>query len=142
MFRHNLSFAHSFVKRFFTSKPPAKIEFLETDLVETFVKGSGAGGQSVNKTMNCVQLLHVPSRIRVSSHASRSLADNRKIARKLLVDKLDQLYNGQQSKHALIIKRVQQQKRKQAKRAAAKHGSNVSVKPTDSNNSNDPAAQA
>ena len=38
-------------------------EILETDLEESIVKGSGPGGQSVNKTSNCVVLRHRPSGI-------------------------------------------------------------------------------
>lgn len=34
---------------------------LEDDLDERFVRGSGPGGQKVNKTANCVVLKHIPS---------------------------------------------------------------------------------
>ena len=33
----------------------------ENDLEEQFVRGSGPGGQAVNKAMNCVVLKHIPS---------------------------------------------------------------------------------
>lgn len=33
----------------------------ETDLIETFVRGGGKGGQAVNKVNNCVMLKHVPT---------------------------------------------------------------------------------
>lgn len=33
----------------------------ETEIEEQYVRGSGPGGQSVNKTMNCVVLKHMPS---------------------------------------------------------------------------------
>lgn len=33
----------------------------EEDLEEDFVKGSGPGGQNVNKLANCVQLRHKPT---------------------------------------------------------------------------------
>ncbi|KAL4076967.1 hypothetical protein V8B97DRAFT_1359052 [Scleroderma yunnanense] len=38
-------------------------ELREEDLGETFVRGSGPGGQSINKTKNNVQLLHKPTGI-------------------------------------------------------------------------------
>lgn len=34
----------------------------EDELEEQFVKGTGPGGQSVNKSVNCVVLCHVPTR--------------------------------------------------------------------------------
>ena len=33
----------------------------ERELEERFVRGSGPGGQSVNKTANCVSLKHLPT---------------------------------------------------------------------------------
>lgn len=33
----------------------------EDDLEEQFVRGSGPGGQSVNKTSNCVVIVHKPT---------------------------------------------------------------------------------
>ena len=33
----------------------------EHQLEERFVRGSGPGGQSVNKTANCVSLKHIPT---------------------------------------------------------------------------------
>ncbi|XP_053679079.1 mitochondrial translation release factor in rescue [Anopheles nili] len=69
----------------------------EADLEESFVRGSGPGGQSVAKTNNKVVLTHKPTGIVVQCHTSRSLFENRREARKLLVSKLDQLYNGDQS---------------------------------------------
>ena len=51
-----------------SSKPriPFKpIEIREQDLEEKFVKGSGPGGQKINKTFSKVQLLHTPTGIRV-----------------------------------------------------------------------------
>ncbi|KZT44209.1 RF-1-domain-containing protein [Sistotremastrum suecicum HHB10207 ss-3] len=58
----------------------------EEDLEESFVRGSGPGGQSVNKTQNNVQLLHKPTGIRVSCQETRSLQQNRKIARENLLE--------------------------------------------------------
>ena len=41
----------------------------EQDLEESFVRGSGRGGQKVNKTNNCVYLKHIPTGIAASSTA-------------------------------------------------------------------------
>lgn len=54
--------------RTFATKPPAgrkKIVLNNEDLIETFVKGSGPGGQCINKRSSCVDLRHIPTGIRV-----------------------------------------------------------------------------
>ncbi|KAI8832233.1 RF-1 domain-containing protein [Chytriomyces cf. hyalinus JEL632] len=70
----------------------------ETQLEENFIKGSGKGGQKVNKAVSCVQLKHVPTGIVIKTQRFRDLASNRKEARKLLSLDLDDLCNGPLSK--------------------------------------------
>jgi protein subunit release factor B len=72
-------------------------ELDEDDLEEKFVKGSGAGGQKVNKTSNRVILTHLPTQVRVECQDTRSLQQNRKIARKRLRLKVDAILNGEKS---------------------------------------------
>ena len=43
-----------------------KFEFNEDELQESFIKGSGPGGQAVNKRSNSVQLKHLPTGIVVT----------------------------------------------------------------------------
>ena len=57
-------------------------ELDESELTESFVRGSGAGGQKVNKTSSCVNLLHKPTGLRVDCQDTQSLQQNRKLARK------------------------------------------------------------
>lgn len=81
----------------------------ETELEEKFVRGSGPGGQSVNKTANNVILKHIPTGIIIKCHKTRSLEDNRKEARKILIAKLDNEINGDDSIEAQI-KRIERKK--------------------------------
>ena len=67
------------------------------DLEEKVTLGSGPGGQAVNKTANAVFLKHLPTGLWVKCHQTRSLENNRKIARKLLLVKLDNFVNGENS---------------------------------------------
>ncbi len=60
----------------------------DADLEETFTRGSGKGGQKVNKTNNCVCLIHVPSGIVVKCHREREREINRFLARRALCDEL------------------------------------------------------
>ena len=88
----------------------------EDDLIETFVRGSGAGGQKVNKTSNKVLLIHEPSQIRVECQDTRSLQQNRKIARKRMQLKLDEYLNGSQSKtQKKIVKKVDKKQKQKAR---------------------------
>lgn len=72
----------------------------EKDLEEQFVRGSGPGGQVVNKTANAVVLRHVPTNLIVKCHAHRMMDQNRKEARRLMVIKLDNHLNGERSVEA------------------------------------------
>ncbi|CAG8516758.1 5519_t:CDS:2, partial [Ambispora gerdemannii] len=78
-------------------KERVRIVLNESDLEESFIRGSGPGGQKINKSSICVYLKHVPTDIRVRCQQSRSREDNRGIARHLLKLKLDEFYNGEQN---------------------------------------------
>ncbi|KAJ1906635.1 hypothetical protein IWQ60_012032, partial [Tieghemiomyces parasiticus] len=97
--------------------PVIKIVLDEAELSEKFIRGRGNGGQKVNKTSNCVQLVHSPTGIQITCHETRSLDQNRKIARKRLVDRLDQLYNGEQSKSAKAAQKKRKGKQRQKQRS-------------------------
>ncbi|XP_029048876.1 mitochondrial translation release factor in rescue [Osmia bicornis bicornis] len=82
-------------KRFLDYSKVPKLE--EHDLKEQFVRGSGPGGQATNKTCNAVVLKHIPTGLTVKCHETRSCSENRKIARELLLTKLDNLINKEES---------------------------------------------
>lgn len=91
----------------------------EEDLEEDFMRGSGPGGQSVNKTSNCVFLRHIPTNIIIKCHTHRLASKNRIEARKLLLEKLDAHYNGENAVAAQIkvleSKKLAERKRRQQK---------------------------
>lgn len=74
----------------------------EIDLEENFARGSGPGGQATNKTKNAVMLKHKPTGLVVRCHETRSLWDNQKRAREILITKLDNLLNKELSIEAQI----------------------------------------
>jgi len=74
------------------------LELNEEDLEEKFVKGQGKGGQKINKTSNRVVLIHIPTQVRIECQDTRSLQQNRKIARKRLRLKVDEFINGETSR--------------------------------------------
>jgi protein subunit release factor B len=92
---------------------PPRMVIPETDLEESFLKGSGPGGQKINKTSSAVQLRHLPTGVVVKCQETRSRDQNRKIARRILADRLDVMEKGSQSRTAI------QQERKSKKKASA-----------------------
>lgn len=79
------------------SLPPRRV-IPETDLIENFLKGSGPGGQKINKTSSAVQLKHIPTGIVVKYQDTRSRELNRKTARRLLQDRLEELELGENAR--------------------------------------------
>lgn len=66
-----------------------KLRLREEDLQESFIRGSGPGGQKVNKTSSTVVLKHEPSGIEVRCQRERSQVLNRHWARVELCDKME-----------------------------------------------------
>ncbi|CAG9840128.1 unnamed protein product [Diabrotica balteata] len=73
---------------------------LDKDIEEMHVRGSGPGGQKINKTANCVVMKHIPTGIVVKCQETRELHKNRVIARSLLQTKLDNFINRENSLEA------------------------------------------
>ncbi len=92
----------------------------ESDLEESFVRSGGPGGQNVNKVSTCVVLKHRPSGLVVKCQQERSQAMNRYLARRILVDRMDQMIHGKESAEAARISKIKRQKRKRSKRAKDK----------------------
>lgn len=55
------------------------------------------GGQAVATTNNCVVLKHKPTNIIIKYHGTRSLHQNRAEARKLMISRLDEHFNKDDS---------------------------------------------
>jgi protein subunit release factor B len=66
----------------------------EADLLEKFVRGSGAGGQKINKTSNCVFLKHLPTGVCIKCQMDRSREMNRFLARRELCEQLEAIREG------------------------------------------------
>ncbi len=98
----------------------ADLGIRESDLVENFIRGSGAGGQKINKTSSCVQLIHRPSGIEIKCQRERSQALNRFLARRELCDRLETRLRGAASARQQEIEKVRRQKRRRSRRQKAR----------------------
>lgn len=92
----------------------------EKDIIETFIRSAGKGGQNVNKTSTCVYLKHTPTGIEVKCQKERSQALNRYVGRVLLVNKIENRVMGCLSEERKRIEKIKRQKRKRSKRAKLK----------------------
>ena len=97
-----------------------QIGLREEDIVETFIRSGGKGGQHVNKASTCVYLKHLPTGIEVKCQQERSQAMNRFHARVQLVNRVDALIRGRESAERQRIEKIRRQKRKRSKRAKEK----------------------
>src|SRR5436190_4003689 len=89
----------------------------ESDIEESFVRSGGHGGQNVNKTATCVMLLHRPTGLQVKCQETRQQGLNRFLARRLLLDKIEQKKNGFVAAQRAEIEKIRRQKRKRSRRA-------------------------
>jgi len=92
----------------------------ESDIDETFVRSGGAGGQHVNKTSSCVQLLHRPTGLMVKCQQDRSQSMNRYMARRWLADKYEAEILKRETAKQQAIEKIRRQKRRRSRRAKQK----------------------
>ncbi|MBL4852468.1 MAG: peptide chain release factor-like protein [Gammaproteobacteria bacterium] len=97
----------------------AELEINENQLSERFIKGSGSGGQKINKTASCVYLLHKPTGIAIKCQRSRTQSANRFFARRELCDRIELLCKGAESPQQHAIDKIRKQKQRRRRRRSS-----------------------
>lgn len=100
--------------------PPRPV-LLESDLIENFLKGSGPGGQKINKTSSAVQLKHIPTGIVVKYQDTRSREINRKMARRILQDRIEELELGDEARTRVKAREKSMKKARAGKKSRRKY---------------------
>ncbi|GIK06398.1 hypothetical protein Aspvir_002048 [Aspergillus viridinutans] len=100
---------------------PPRLKIDDADLTVSYLKGTGPGGQKINKTNSAVQLIHKPTGIVVKSQATRSRSQNEKIARQILADKVEELLKGDASRNAIRAERARKKKASKMKKTRRKY---------------------
>ena len=94
----------------------ALAELADADIEETFVRGSGSGGQKINKTSSCVQLKHNPTGTIVRCQETRSREANRWLAREMLAERLLEARESELSERRQAAEKIRRQKRRRSRR--------------------------
>lgn len=103
-----------------TLKKAEKLNIRSEDIEEQFIRGSGHGGQKVNKTASTVRLKHIPTGIEVKCQRHREREKNRMSGYKLLINKIEEIKLGKESEKAKKIHKLRKQKQRRSKRAKEK----------------------
>lgn len=97
------------------------MQIYENDIEERFVRGWGKGGQAVNKTSNAVVLKHFPTGTVVKCHQHRSLEANRKTARRIMKERIEELLLGKESRIQMRAEKVRRKKARKKRRNKKKY---------------------
>jgi len=84
---------------------------IPADVEEKFVRGSGPGGQKINKTSSTVCLRHVPTGVEVRVQRERSQAANRELAWQELCEKLETALRDAEAARRAAVEKERRRKR-------------------------------
>ncbi|MFH1619430.1 MAG: peptide chain release factor-like protein [bacterium] len=98
----------------------ARLKIDISEIEERFVRGSGKGGQKINKTSNCVVLRYPPMNLSIRCQRERKRSLNRFLALRELVDRVEMAISPETSERLREIERIRKRKaRKEYKRLKA-----------------------
>ena len=92
---------------------------LAGDVTETFTRGSGAGGQKINKTSSTVVLRHGPTGTEVRCQAERGQAANRELAWERFCEKLEERVRVAEAARRAAVAKTRRTNRKRSARQKA-----------------------
>jgi protein subunit release factor B len=90
------------------------ITLSKDDVVESFIRSSGPGGQNVNKVSTCVALLHKPTGVIIKCQEFRTQSQNRQQAWKLLQETLQEREDQKRLHARAKREKIRRQNRKRS----------------------------
>ncbi|MGD1977908.1 MAG: peptide chain release factor-like protein [Akkermansiaceae bacterium] len=99
----------------------ALLGVFEDDLIEKFIRGTGSGGQKINKTSSCVFLQHPPTGIEIKVQRDRSREINRFLAREELCRRLEEKSQNESLAHQNAREKKRRRHRRPGVRARARN---------------------
>ena len=97
-----------------------KLRVFPQDIDEQFVRGSGSGGQKMNKTASTVWLKHLHTGIEVKCQDQREREANRMEAYRMLLMKVEEKILGKKSEIAQKMFKLRKQKKRRSRKAKDK----------------------
>jgi len=114
----------------FSEISPAKVEALKARITrlaidlrlveEQFIRGSGHGGQKINKTSNAVLLKYTPLALIVRCQRERKRSLNRFLALRELVDEIEFRISPETSERRKEIERIRRKKARKRHKSAGR----------------------
>ena len=92
---------------------------LRGDVTERFVRGSGPGGQKINKTSSTVHLRHEPTGVEVRVQRERSQTANRELAWAELCEKLLERLRAAERERQQAVAKAKRRARPKSRRQKA-----------------------
>jgi peptide chain release factor len=115
----------------FSEIKPSKIQALKTrieklnisldEVQEKFIKGSGKGGQKINKTSNAVMLKYPPLNIIIKCQKERKRSLNRFLALRELVDRIEMTTSPGTSDKLKKIEKLRKKKSNKKNKSSKKY---------------------
>lgn len=98
----------------------SRLGIRQADIIEKFVRAQGPGGQNINKVATCVYLKHIPTGIEVKCQSERFQAQNRYLARQLLLKKIEEHILKRLREEKWLAEKERRKKRKRSKKSKEK----------------------
>jgi protein subunit release factor B len=92
----------------------------EHDLQESFIMGSGPGGQKTNKTSSVVRFVHQPTGISVKVGQTRSRETNRFLARRQIAELILEKISNRKTAAQQAREKIRRQKRRRSRKQKEK----------------------